>query len=49
MIEDRTAHAARVGEPAPSFTLPDTQGRPTALAELTAEGPVFAVFLRGQW
>lgn len=34
---------------APEFTLPDQNGRPVALAETLAQGPVLLVFYRGHW
>ncbi len=34
---------------APMFTLPDEEGRPVSLAEVTAEGPALLVFYRGYW
>lgn len=40
---------ARVGQPAPDFTLPDTAGAPVTLAELRARGPVVLSFYRGRW
>lgn len=39
----------RVGDLAPDFTLPDTSGRPVALADLLAAGPVIVCFFRGGW
>ena len=51
-----SAGAPRVGEPAPDFTLPDTQGRPVRLADLRApQSPgapgswVLLIFYRGYW
>ena len=40
---------ARVGQPAPDFTLPDAQGHSVSLAELRARGPVVLSFYRGRW
>lgn len=34
---------------APGFRLPDTEGRPHTLDELTADGPAVVVFYRGHW
>ena len=34
---------------APAFTLADEQGRPVALDDLRARGPVVLVFYRGWW
>ena len=53
-IEDLRAsgimsRVARVGQTAPDFTLPDTNGRPVSLAELRARGPVVLSFYRGRW
>jgi peroxiredoxin Q/BCP len=33
-----------VGDTAPDFTLPDTDGKPVALSKLLAEGPVILAF-----
>lgn len=38
-----------VGDRAPGFTLPDALGRLVSLDDLLAEGPVVAVFYRGEW
>ncbi len=43
------ADAAASGGQAPGFTLPDEQGRPVALSEALAGGPVLLVFYRGHW
>ena len=40
---------ARVGQPAPDFTLPDAAGRPVSLKGLLARGPVVLSFYRGRW
>ena len=34
----------RIGQSAPPFTLPDTDGKPVTLAELIAVGPVILAF-----
>ena len=34
----------KVGDRAPEFTLPDTEGRPVALSQLLASGPVILAF-----
>jgi len=34
------AHALQVGDKAPDFELPGSQGKPVKLSELTAKGPV---------
>lgn len=41
--------AVTVGDQAPDFTLPDTAGRPVALAELIRTGPTIVTFYRGGW
>jgi len=38
-----------VGSLAPSFTLPDAQGRPVSLSAALREGPVVVTFYRGGW
>jgi peroxiredoxin len=43
------AKAPRVGDTAPSFTLPDAQGKQVSLDSLLKEGPVVITFYRGQW
>ncbi len=40
---------ARVGQPAPDFTLPNAAGRAVSLTELRARGPVVLSFYRGRW
>jgi peroxiredoxin Q/BCP len=34
----------KVGDRAPDFTLPDTDGKPVKLSELLAKGPVILAF-----
>ena len=41
--------AAKAGDRAPDFALPDAVGRTVALADLLAKGPVVAMFYRGGW
>jgi peroxiredoxin len=41
--------AARVGDQAPDFALPDASGRIVSLAELRTRGPVLITFYRGGW
>jgi peroxiredoxin Q/BCP len=36
--------ALKVGEKAPDFTLPDTEGRPVTLSKLLEKGPVIVFF-----
>jgi peroxiredoxin Q/BCP len=36
--------ALKVGDRAPDFTLPDTEGRPVTLSKLLAQGPVILAF-----
>ncbi len=36
--------ALKVGDAAPPFTLPDTDGKPVSLAKLLDEGPVILAF-----
>lgn len=38
------AATLQVGDPAPDFTLPDTDGRPVTLSKLLADGPVILAF-----
>ena len=40
---------ARVGQPAPDFTLPNAAGASISLADLCARGPVVLSFYRGRW
>ena len=40
---------ARVGQPAPDFTLPNAAGASIGLADLRARGPVVLSFYRGRW
>ena len=39
----------RVGDPAPSFVLPDLYGAPVALASILAHRPALLVFAPGSW
>lgn len=41
--------APSVGEPLPSFLLPDSSGGLISLSDLTARGPVVVSFYRGHW
>jgi len=43
------SRVARVGQPAPDFTLPDAEGRPVNLKALLARGHVVLSFYRGRW
>lgn len=45
-VEPSQAHPL-VGRPAPAFTLPDHQGRPTSLDSIREGGPVIVVFYYG--
>jgi peroxiredoxin Q/BCP len=36
--------AIKVGDKAPEFTLPDTDGKPVSLSKLLAQGPVILAF-----
>ena len=36
--------ALKVGDKAPDFTLPDTEGRPVTLSKLLEKGPVIVFF-----
>jgi hypothetical protein len=40
---------AKVGEAAPDFTLPDTEGKPVSLGTLLDRGAVVLSFFRGRW
>ena len=40
---------ARLGQPAPDFTLPNASSQPVRLADLVARGPVVLSFYRGRW
>jgi len=43
------ATAPKVGEPMPTFLLPNEEGRLICLDDLLSEGPVAIAFNRGQW
>ncbi len=36
--------ALKVGDKAPTFTLPDTEGKPVSLGKLLEQGPVILAF-----
>jgi thioredoxin-dependent peroxiredoxin len=38
------ASSLKVGDRAPDFTLPDTDGKPVALSQLLSKGPVILAF-----
>lgn len=41
--------ALKAGDRAPSFTLPDPDGKPVASSHLLAKGPLVVTFYRGAW
>ena len=41
--------AIRVGDPAPTFTLSDQNGKAVSSLELLNKGPLIVVFFRGRW
>ena len=41
--------APRIGEKAPAFTLPDQNGKPTALMDLISPKGAILIFYRGHW
>lgn len=41
--------ALTVGDTAPDFTLPDTEGDPVSSAQLRNQGPLVVAFYRGVW
>lgn len=43
------SRVARLGRPAPDFTLPNAAGLPVTLADLRARGAVVLSFYRGRW
>jgi peroxiredoxin len=43
------AHALKVGDKAPDFTLPDGDGTPWRSEDLLRHGPLVIVFYRGRW
>jgi peroxiredoxin len=47
--DDFAARAPKLGDAAPSFSLPDQNGNPTHLSELLDSGPVVVIFYRGEW
>lgn len=44
-----SAAAPKVGEKAPDFTLPDSQGRPVSLSGVNRSSWVLLIFYRGYW
>lgn len=43
------AQSIKIGDQAPSFTLPNAVGKPVALGQLLEQGPVVVNFYRGAW
>jgi len=43
------ARVAKVGQPAPDFTLPNAAGQEVSLKALRARGPVVLSLYRGRW
>lgn len=43
------ARVPKIGDPAPDFTLPNSQGEPVGLAGLLARGSAVLSFYRGRW
>ena len=43
------AGVAKVGQPAPDFTLPNATSQEVSLKVLLARGPVVLSFYRGRW
>lgn len=43
------SNALSVGDRAPEFILPDTQGNPVSSRQLLAQGPLVVSFYRGNW
>lgn len=46
---DLAQSPVKVGKPAPAFTLPDSDGNPVSLADVSNEQPVLVLFYRGDW
>ncbi|MFQ5790145.1 MAG: redoxin domain-containing protein, partial [Acidobacteriota bacterium] len=46
---NRPEKQLQVGDGAPDFALPNTEGKMVRLAELQKEGPVVVSFYRGSW
>ena len=46
---DILERVVRVGDRAPDFTLPSTDGVSVSLSALLAKGPVVVSFFRGRW
>src|SRR4051812_46011922 len=44
-----TAGAPQVGQKAPQFTLPDSNGKPVSLTELLDQKAAILIFYRGHW
>lgn len=45
----QAGRARKVGDAAPDFTLPGPDGKPVALRDLLANGPLVVTFYRGVW
>lgn len=46
---DLAESPVKVGKPAPTFTLPDSDGTAVSLADVNSEQPVLLLFYRGDW
>ena len=46
---EQLQRALKAGDSAPSFTLPDADGRSVSSADLLAKGPLVLIFYRGVW
>jgi peroxiredoxin len=49
LAEHILANSLKVGDQAPSFTLPDALGHAVTLADTLEKGPVVLTFYRGEW
>ena len=49
VLKEHNMPNVSVGQPAPTFVLPDEQGRPWVLTRRLCEGPAVLVFYRGDW
>lgn len=49
LASSQVKRALKAGDRAPTFTLPDAEGRPVSSQDLLTKGPLVVTFYRGAW